>query len=85
MGTAILLAVGWIWLGPPSAEGVGRVVGMNLFPYLITAGIASYRPRFRRWGPLVVLYVGVFVILLVLNAIGRMNDVAQVSAQLILG
>lgn len=81
--TAILLVVGWIWLGPPSSEGVGRVVGLNLFPYLITAGIATLRPRFRRWVPLIVLYVGVFVIILVLNTIGRMDDVAQVSAQLI--
>ena len=76
--TALIFLAMWITLGAPSSEGlgysIGRIMGLNLFPYLITAGIASFRPRLRRWGPLVGLYLAVFVVLFVISGLGNITS-----------
>lgn len=60
-----------IMWGPLSAEGAGRIFGMFLPASILTSVIATIRPRFRRWGPTVVLFVSVFLALFLLAALGN--------------
>lgn len=72
--SALLILLALIFVGPPSSEGIGRAIGMSLFPYILTAAIATFQPRFRNWGPLIGLYVVVFLILLFLPVFSRLAE-----------
>lgn len=74
VATVLILMALLAFVGVPSSEGVGRVVGLNLFPYVVTALIARKRPRLLRWGPLSALYAALFVAFLFVNRLGAMSS-----------
>jgi hypothetical protein len=49
--TVVILLALLVLGGIPTPEGLGRVIGLNLFPYVVTALIARSRPRAPEMGP----------------------------------
>ena len=72
--TIIILVLLLLFVGIPTAEGVGRVVGMNVFPYVLTALIVRNRPRLMRWGPLTAVYLALFLVFLVIRGVGALSS-----------
>jgi hypothetical protein len=71
LAVAILLS---ITVGPLTGEVLGRVTGLSIFPYLITAFIARRRPRLQTWGRLIVLYVALFIAALFVILVPRLAE-----------